>query len=78
MWLPTKVNQNPVPALLEYIPYRKRDWTSARIEADVTALQSDVIVFSRNWTHKDALFQGLADLRLANYRHHNYEDDDTL
>ena len=31
MWLPKKADQNPVPALLEYIPYRKRDWTSARI-----------------------------------------------
>ena len=33
MWLPTDAVQNPVPALLEYIPYRKRDWTSVRDEA---------------------------------------------
>ena len=33
MWVPTKADQDPIPALLEYIPYRKRDWTSARDEA---------------------------------------------
>ena len=32
-WLPTDAEANPVPALLEYIPYCKRDGTSARDEA---------------------------------------------
>ncbi len=32
-WLPADAEENPVPALLEYIPYCKRDGTSARDEA---------------------------------------------
>ena len=27
IWLPVDAEENPVPALLEYIPYRKRDMT---------------------------------------------------
>ena len=27
IWLPEDAESNPVPAILEYIPYRKRDWT---------------------------------------------------
>ena len=30
LWLPDDAEQNPVPALLEYLPYRKRDGTSER------------------------------------------------
>ena len=30
IWLPEDAEQNPVPALLEYIPYRKRDGTVVR------------------------------------------------
>ena len=30
MWLPEDSEQNPVPAILEYIPYRKRDGTRTR------------------------------------------------
>ncbi|MFW6033193.1 MAG: CocE/NonD family hydrolase [Phycisphaeraceae bacterium] len=30
MWMPEDAEQNPVPAILEYIPYRKRDGTSIR------------------------------------------------
>ncbi|MDZ5698628.1 CocE/NonD family hydrolase [Chelativorans sp. M5D2P16] len=30
MWLPADAEQNPVPAILEYIPYRKNDLTAAR------------------------------------------------
>lgn len=30
MWLPAKADQEPVPAILEYIPYRKRDFTAIR------------------------------------------------
>ncbi|MCF7914987.1 MAG: CocE/NonD family hydrolase [Spirochaetaceae bacterium] len=30
MWLPADAESNPVPAILEYIPYRKRDLTAAR------------------------------------------------
>ncbi len=30
IWLPVDAEQRPVPALLEYIPYRKGDWTAAR------------------------------------------------
>jgi predicted acyl esterase len=30
MWLPTDADKNPVPALLEYLPYRKRDGTIVR------------------------------------------------
>lgn len=29
-WLPATVEQTPVPALLEYLPYRLDDWTSVR------------------------------------------------
>src|SRR2546426_285985 len=32
MWLPEDAEKNPVPAVLEYIPYRKRDGTRSRDE----------------------------------------------
>ena len=32
VWMPVDAVQNPVPAVLEYIPYRKRDGTIARDE----------------------------------------------
>src|SRR5690242_12301316 len=32
MWLPEEAESNPVPAILEYIPYRKRDGTRGRDE----------------------------------------------
>ena len=32
LWLPEDAEQNPVPALLEYLPYRKRDGTRLRDE----------------------------------------------
>jgi putative CocE/NonD family hydrolase len=32
MWLPEDAEQKPVPAILEYIPYRKRDGTRSRDE----------------------------------------------
>jgi uncharacterized protein len=32
LWLPDGASQTPVPAILEYIPYRKRDGTRARDE----------------------------------------------
>ncbi|MDX1401059.1 MAG: CocE/NonD family hydrolase, partial [Kiloniellales bacterium] len=30
IWLPEDAEDNPVPAILEYLPYRKRDGTVAR------------------------------------------------
>jgi putative CocE/NonD family hydrolase len=30
LWLPPDVQKNPVPAILEYLPYRKRDMTAER------------------------------------------------
>ena len=30
IWLPEDAEQNPVPAILEYLPYRKRDGTYER------------------------------------------------
>ena len=30
IWLPEDAEEDPVPAILEYIPYRKSDWTWAR------------------------------------------------
>src|SRR4051794_4423370 len=30
MWMPNDADKNPVPAILEYLPYRKRDGTSVR------------------------------------------------
>ena len=30
LWLPDDAEQDPVPALLEYLPYRKRDGTAER------------------------------------------------
>ena len=30
MWIPEDAEENPVPALLEYLPYRKRDGTIVR------------------------------------------------
>lgn len=32
LWLPEDAEQKPVPAILEYIPYRKRDGTRGRDE----------------------------------------------
>ena len=32
VWMPDNAEQYPVPALLEYIPYRKRDWRRLRDE----------------------------------------------
>lgn len=32
LWLPEDAEENPVPAVLEYIPYRKRDGTRGRDE----------------------------------------------
>ena len=32
LWLPESASRTPVPAVLEYIPYRKRDGTRARDE----------------------------------------------
>ena len=32
IWIPESAAEHPVPAVLEYIPYRKRDWTSRRDE----------------------------------------------
>ena len=28
IWLPADADDNPVPALLEYLPYRRRDFTA--------------------------------------------------
>ncbi|MCA1490928.1 CocE/NonD family hydrolase [Sinorhizobium alkalisoli] len=33
IWMPEGTEQNPVPAVLEFLPYRKRDGTSARDES---------------------------------------------
>ncbi|EJM98143.1 CocE/NonD family hydrolase [Phyllobacterium sp. YR531] len=30
VWMPENANENPVPAILEFLPYRKRDGTTAR------------------------------------------------
>ena len=30
LWLPLDAEQNPVPVLLEYLPYRKNDGTAVR------------------------------------------------
>src|SRR5690606_5661368 len=30
IWIPKGAERNPVPAILEYIPYRKRDYTRIR------------------------------------------------
>jgi uncharacterized protein len=32
LWLPIDAEKNPVPAILEYIPYRRRDGTRMRDE----------------------------------------------
>ena len=30
IWMPTNAREQPVPAILEYLPYRKRDGTTER------------------------------------------------
>ena len=30
IWLPVDAERNPVPAILEYLPYRREDGTAAR------------------------------------------------
>jgi len=37
IWMPEGTEQNPVPAVLEYLPYRKRDGTCARDESTYPA-----------------------------------------
>lgn len=37
VWMPEGTEQNPVPAVLEYLPYRKRDGTCARDESTYPA-----------------------------------------
>jgi putative CocE/NonD family hydrolase len=37
LWLPADAEQSPVPAILEYLPYRKRDGTTARDEVNFPA-----------------------------------------
>ena len=32
IWMPENSEKNPVPCIFEYIPYRKRDFTSERDE----------------------------------------------
>ncbi len=39
IWLPEDAEQNPVPAILEYLPYRKRDGTAERDELDAPLLR---------------------------------------
>lgn len=34
IWMPDQAEQTPVPAILEYIPYRKRDGTASRDESN--------------------------------------------
>ena len=41
IWLPEGADKNPVPAILEYIPYRKRDFMRARDEPIHRWLLSD-------------------------------------
>jgi X-Pro dipeptidyl-peptidase (S15 family) len=36
VWLPEDADRDPVPAILEYLPYRKRDFTAARDELSHT------------------------------------------
>ena len=33
IWMPTGADQTPVPAVLEFLPYRRRDGTAARDES---------------------------------------------
>ncbi len=37
IWMPKGTEQKPVPAVLEYLPYRKRDGTCARDESTYPA-----------------------------------------
>ena len=37
IWLPTEAQQTPVPAVLEFLPYRRRDGTAARDESTYPA-----------------------------------------
>jgi len=37
IWLPAEARQKPVPAILEYLPYRRRDATAARDETSYPA-----------------------------------------
>ena len=37
LWLPEGADKKPVPAILEYIPYRKRDGTVVRSSLEVVA-----------------------------------------
>ena len=41
LWLPEDAAQAPVPALLEYIPYRKADMVRARDDHDLRRLRRE-------------------------------------
>ena len=50
IWLPEDAEQNPVPAILEYLPYRKRDGTYERDAltypiSPVTATRASALTF---------------------------------
>ena len=46
-WLPQDAEENPVPAILEYIPYCKRDGTAARDEAMHRYIESVRMPFAK-------------------------------
>ena len=48
VWMPEDAGANPVPAVLEYIPYRKRDGTTPRDE-----LMHPYVAGPVSYTHLD-------------------------
>jgi predicted acyl esterase len=48
IWLPTDADDDPVPAILEFLPYRKRDGTTAR---DALTIDPDDPLSARMETH---------------------------
>ena len=43
IWLPEEVQQVPVPPVLEFLPYRRRDGTAARDESTYPAFADEVV-----------------------------------
>jgi predicted acyl esterase len=49
IWRPVDAESIHVPAILEYIPYRRRDQDTFELEATLEALEGDALVHEQRW-----------------------------
>ncbi len=58
LWLPIDAETNPVPAILEYIPYRRRDGTRVRDEESHAWVAAQGYVRARSISRAAAILTG--------------------